>query len=97
MNMRYYPLNKKIACKGIKPTKAMVYTLAAEIESTKESILSLRQSLISALMSYDHYDYYDYYDYYYDYDSYYYYYYDYDSYSKEEKVIYLLLLANISS
>lgn len=92
-------LKTKIACNGIKPAKAEVYTLAAELVEV-ENIVVFKAAVLEALKSYDYYHYDDYYyhydDYYYDdYDDYYYayYYYDYDDYSKEEKIIALLFLA----
>lgn len=94
-------LATKIQTNGIMPTKAEVYTLAAELVET-EGITGFRDAVIEAMKSYD----YDYYDYYYcDYDYYYCDYTDYDydydcdytDYSVSEKVIALLLLAAMYS
>lgn len=81
----------KIKCNGIKPTKAQVYTLAAELVMT-EGINGFSAAIINALKSYEYeYDY-DYgYDHGYGYDHYGYGYYN--NYSLEEKVIALLFLA----
>lgn len=81
-------LTQRIACNGVKPTKAMVYTLAAELVEL-EGIIEFKDAVIETMKSYDYYYYY--YDYYYDY--YYYYYYD----LIKEKVIALLFLAAIYS
>jgi hypothetical protein len=100
-------LTEKIKCNGIKPSKAEMYTLAAELLET-EQILNFRSAIIEAFKSYDYYDpnyyYYDNYDYDYEYDYDYYYYYDYDydycyynNYSIEEKVITLLFFAAMYS
>src|ERR1700694_1557272 len=81
-------LDEKIKCNGIKPTKAEVYTLAAEliaIGGIAIKNITFRTSIIQAFKVYDYYyDDYDYdydnaydydYDYAYDY-AYDYYYYD---------------------
>ena len=105
--MRYIPLEIKIACNGVKPSKSEVYTLAAELQELHR-LEYFKEAIVSALMSYDYYaDYYSYdysysysYDYY-DYYSYSYSYschddYDYD-YSSSEKTLALLFLAAMYS
>lgn len=94
----------KISCNGVKPSKQMIYTLAAELVEV-EQIDKFKAAIIEAMKSYE-YDYY-YYEYEYDYDYYYYYYYDdysysysyyyYYTYSYAEKVIALLFLAAMYS
>ncbi len=98
----------KIACNGVKPTKAEIYTLAAELVEL-ENIVSFKGAIISSFDSYDyvdhnnnHYNNYNYTHNGYNYD--YYYYYDYTDYgyynyklTKEQKVLALLFLAAIYS
>jgi hypothetical protein len=94
-------LATKIKCNGVKPSKAEVYLLAAELVEVEE-ILGFRAAIIEAFKSYDYdYDYdYDYYYYDYYYYDYYLYYYDYDydyDYSIQKKVIALLFLSAMYS
>jgi hypothetical protein len=77
-------LETRIQCNGIKPTKAMVYTLAAELVEV-EGIIGFGVAIIEAFKSYEYYEDYDYeyyYEYYYDYDYYYDYYKDYYYYNE---------------
>jgi hypothetical protein len=104
----YYPLEQKIPCNGIAPTKSEVYTLAAELTEL-HGIESFHVSVMSAIKSYDYYDDndYDYDYYYYAYDYYYDYYYhlyhqdsgknNHNYFSQEEKVLALLFLAAMYS
>lgn len=112
MNNIKYALENKIQCNGIKPSKAEVYLLAAELVEIHD-IKYFKSAVIAAIASHDYdyeceydYDYGYYYGYYYDYYDYDYDYCDYcdycdndyyHDYSKEQKVIALLFLSAIYS